>query len=206
MKKIKNWIMIFAGCFAAQAVSAQYRPPLSVDINYSIAQPLGSLKDYSNKTSFRGWSAGLQYMLNDQLSVGIRSGFQDFYERLPRAVYPDKSGAVSAVQSRTLQTIPIQATVGYAFTKPDKAVIPYANLGIGAANMNYEKYWGEFVEKDNSWQFLISPEIGINVPLGQASPVMFNAGIRYNYSPYKYNDITSYNTIQGNIGVKYHFH
>lgn len=206
MKKIKNWLLIFAGCIAAQAVSAQSRPPLSIDLNYSIAQPLGSVKDYANKTSFRGWSAGLSYMLNDRLSVGVRSGFQDFYERLPRAVYSDKQGDVSAVQSRTLQVIPLQATVGYAFTPATSAVIPYGVLGIGAANMNYEKYWGEFVDKKNSWQFMVSPEIGINVPFGQYSPVMFNANVRYNYAPYKYNEITSFNSIQGNIGIKVHIH
>ncbi|WP_343743741.1 outer membrane beta-barrel protein [Chitinophaga sp.] len=206
MKKIKNWLLIFAGCITAQAVSAQSRPPLSIDLNYSIAQPFGSVKDYANKTSFRGWSAGLSYMLNDRLSVGVRSGFQDFYERLPRAVYPDKQGDVSAVQSRTLQVIPLQATVGYAFTPATSAVIPYGVLGIGAANMNYEKYWGEFVDKKNSWQFMVSPEVGINVPFGRYSPVMFNANVRYNYAPYKFNEITSFNSIQGNIGIKVHIH
>lgn len=206
MKKIKNWLLIFAGCITAQAVSAQSRPPLSIDLNYSIAQPFGSVKDYANKTSFRGWSAGLSYMLNDRLSVGVRSGFQDFYERLPRAVYPDKQGDVSAVQSRTLQVIPLQATVGYAFTPATSTVIPYGVLGIGAANMNYEKYWGEFVDKKNSWQFMVSPEVGINVPFGRYSPVMFNANVRYNYAPYKFNEITSFNSIQGNIGIKVHIH
>ncbi|WP_167021340.1 outer membrane beta-barrel protein [Chitinophaga sp. Cy-1792] len=204
MKKIKNWILIFAGCLATQAVAAQVRPPLSIDVNYSIAQPIGSLKDYTNKTSFRGWSAGLQYMLNDQLSVGLRTGFQDYYERLPRAVYPDKIGDVSAVQTRTLQVIPIQATIGWAFTKPDKAVIPYASVGIGVANMDYKKYWGEFVESDNSWRFLVSPEIGINVPFGKASPLLFNANVRYNYAPYKVGDLTNFQSIQGNIGLKFH--
>ncbi len=204
MKKIKYWMLIFAGCFATQAVSAQVRPPLSIDVNYSVASPLSSLKDYSNKTSFRGWSAGLQYMLNDQLSVGLRTGFQDFYERVPRAVYPDKLGDVSAVQTRTLRVIPIQATVGWAFTKPDKPVIPYANVAVGVANMDYNKYWGQFVEADNSWQFLVTPEIGINVPFGKASPVMFNANVRYNYSPYKVGDITNYQSLQYSAGLKFH--
>ncbi|HEY0611862.1 MAG TPA: hypothetical protein VGD35_19455, partial [Chitinophaga sp.] len=96
---VKIWILAIAGCLAAQAASAQVRPPLSFNINYSIAQPLGSVKDYSDKTSFRGWQAGLQYMLNDQLGVGLKSGFQDFYYRAPRAVYPTKSGDISAVQT-----------------------------------------------------------------------------------------------------------
>ncbi|SHM90406.1 Outer membrane protein beta-barrel domain-containing protein [Chitinophaga jiangningensis] len=204
MKKILNWIMIFAGVFAAQAVSAQVRPPLSIDVNYSVASPLGSLKDYSGKTSFRGWTAGLQYMLNDQLSVGLRTGFQDFNEKLPRAVYPDKLGDVSAVQTRTLQVIPIQATAGWAFTKPDKPVIPYAAVGVGVANMDYKKYWGQFVESDNSWQFMVSPEVGVNIPFGQASPVLFNANVRYNYSPYKMGDITNFNSVQYSVGFKFH--
>ncbi|RFS19717.1 hypothetical protein DVR12_21710 [Chitinophaga silvatica] len=205
MKKIRIWMLIFAGCFATKAVSAQFRPPLSVDANYSITQPLGSLKDYTNKTSFRGWGAGIQYMLNDQWAVGVRSGYQDFYERIPRAVYHDpQQGDISAVQTRTLQVVPIQATVSYSFLKQDKPVIPYAMVGIGTAQMKYEKYWGEFVEEDNSWRFLLSPEVGINVPFGKASPLMFNANVRYNYAPYNVGDITSFNTIQGNIGLKLH--
>jgi outer membrane protein W len=187
-----------------QAASAQVRPPLSFNINYSIAQPFGSLKDYSDKTSFRGWQAGLQYMISDQIGVGIKSGFQDFYERAPRAVYPTKGGDISAVQTRTLQVIPALATVQYQFTKPDAIVIPYASLGIGAANMNYEKYWGEFVDKDNSWHFMVSPELGINIPFGKASPLLFNASIEYNYASYKLAEITNFSTLQGNIGLRWH--
>lgn len=205
MKKIRNWMLAITALFIAGSASAQYRPPLSIDANWSIAQPLGSLKDYSNNTSLRGWGAGVQYMLNGQLAVGLRTGYQDFYERSPRAVYSDpKQGDVSAVQTRTLQVIPIQATVSYTFLKQDQPVLPYAMVGVGTAHMRYEKYWGEFVEADKSWQFLVSPEIGINIPFGKASPLMFNVNARYNYSPYKMGDITSFNTIQGNIGLKLH--
>lgn len=204
MLRLKNWILIIAGCLVMQAASAQVRPPLSFNINYSIAQPFGSVKDYSDKTSFRGWQAGLQYMISDQIGVGIKSGFQDFYERVPRAVYPTKGGDISAVQTRTLQVIPALATVQYQFTKPDAIVIPYASLGIGAANMNYEKYWGEFVDKDNSWHFMVSPELGINIPFGKASPLLFNASIEYNYASYKLAEITNFSTLQGNIGLRWH--
>lgn len=206
MKSIKNWILILVGCLGVQAASAQMRSPLSVNIDYSIAQPLGSMKDYTNKTSFRGWKAGVQYMLNDQFSVGARVGFQDYYEKLPRAVYPGKGSDISAVQSRTLQTIPIQATAHYQFTKPSSVVIPYAGVGVGVANMNYEKYYGEFVDSKNSWQFMVSPEVGINIPFGKASPVLFNASVQYNYSPYKFAEINNFSAVQGNIGVRVHLH
>jgi len=70
--------------------------------------------------------------------------------------------------------------------------------------MNYEKYWGEFVDKDNSWAFMVSPELGINIPFGKASPLLFNASIEYNYASYKLAEITNFSTLQGNIGLRWH--
>ena len=204
MKSIKIWILMMIAFAGIQSASAQMRSPLSVNIDYSIAQPLGSLKDYTDKTSFRGWRAGLQYQLNDQLAVGIRTGFQQFYERLPRAVYPTKGGEISAVQTRTLQVVPILATVQYQLTKPDAAVIPYVGLGAGAANMEYNKYYGQFTDKYNSWAFMATPEIGINIPFGKGSPLLFNASVQYTYSPYKQQEITNYNVVQANVGLRLH--
>lgn len=204
MKSIKVIILLMIGSMGVHSTFAQSRPPVSFNVNYSIAQPLGSLSDYAKNTSFRGWTAGLNYAINDRLSVGGKVGYADFYERLPRAVYPGKGEDVSAVQTHTLQTIPILATVQYSFAKADARVIPYAGVGIGTANMNYEKYWGEFVEKENKWAFQVSPELGINIPFGKYSPVMLNANVQYNYAPYKLNEITNYSSIQANIGLKFH--
>ncbi len=204
MKSIKAIILVLIGSLGAGSAFAQSRPPVSVNLNYSIAQPLGSLSDYAKNTSFRGWTLGFQYALNDRLSLGLKTGFSDFYERVPRAVYPGKGEDVSAVQTRTLQTIPILATVQYTLASPEAKVIPYAGLGVGTANMNYEKYWGEFVEQENKWAFQVSPELGINVPFGKYSPFMLNANVQYNYAPFKVNEISNFNSIQANIGVKFH--
>jgi hypothetical protein len=204
MKSIKAIILILAGSLGVHVASAQSRPPVSFQLNYSITQPFGSLSDYAEGTSFRGWNAGFQYSLNDRLSLGAKVGFADFYERVPRAVYHGSGEDISAVQTRTLQTIPIMAAAQYAFAAPDAKVIPYAGLGIGVASMSYEKYWGEFVEKENKWAFQVSPELGINVPFGKYSPVMFNANVQYNYAAYKYNEISNFNTLQANIGLKFH--
>ncbi|QHS62995.1 outer membrane beta-barrel protein [Chitinophaga agri] len=204
MKSIKLWILLMVASLGVQSAFSQVRSPLSVNVDYSIAQPLGSLKDYTNKTSFRGWRAGLQYQLNDQLAIGIRSGFQEFYQRLPRAVYSDKGSDISAVQTRTLQVTPILATVQYQLTKPDKAIIPYVGLGLGTVNMLYNKYYGQFTDRDNSWQFAASPEVGVNIPFGKGSPLLFNASVQYSYSPYKQQEITSYNVVQANVGLRFH--
>jgi outer membrane protein W len=206
MKKIAVIIVLAIAGFGINKAAAQSRSPLSVNFNYSIAQPNGSLSDYAGKASFRGWKAGINYSLNDQFSLGLGFGFNDFYEKSERMVYDDKGSDISAVQQRTLQVLPIQAVAQYNFAKANAKVIPYGSLGIGTANMNYEKYWGEFVEKENKWSFLVSPELGINVPFGKYSPVMFNASVQYNYAPYNMNEISSFNTLQGNIGIKVHLH
>ena len=204
MKSIKIWILMMIAFAGVQSASAQMRSPLSVNVDYSIGQPLGSLKNYTDKTSFRGWRAGLQYQLNDQLAVGIRTGYQEFYERLPRAVYPVKGGEISAVQTRTLQVMPILATVQYQLTKPDAAIIPYVGLGAGAARMEYNKYYGQFADQYNSWAFMATPEFGINIPFGKGSPLLFNASVQYTYSPYKQQEITNYNVVQANVGLRLH--
>ena len=204
MKSLKHWMLVMIAFLGVQTAFAQVRSPLSVNFDYSIAQPLGSLKDYTDKTSFRGWRVGLQYQLNDQLAIGLRTGYQEFYEKLPRAVYPVKGGEISAVQTRTLQVVPVLATVQYQLTKPDKVVIPYVGLGLGAANMEYNKYWGEFTDKTTSWQFMATPEVGINIPFGVGSPLLFNASVQYTYSPYKQAEITNYNLVQFNAGLRLH--
>ncbi|SFN29602.1 Outer membrane protein beta-barrel domain-containing protein [Chitinophaga sp. YR627] len=204
MKSIKLWILLMIASLGVQSAFSQVRSPLSINVDYSIAQPLGSLKNYTDKTSFRGWRAGLQYQLNDQLAIGLRSGFQEFYQRVPRAVYSDKGTDISAVQTRTLQVTPILATVQYQLTKPDAAIIPYVGLGVGTVNMLYNKYYGQFTDRDNSWQFAASPEIGVNIPFGKGSPLLFNASVQYSYSPYKQQEITSYNVLQANVGLRFH--
>jgi len=204
MKLIKSGILLMIAFMGVQTAFSQVRSPLSVNVDYSIAQPFGSLKDYTDKTSFRGWRAGLQYQLNDQLSVGLRSGYQEFFQKLPRAVYDYKGGSISAVQSRSLQVVPVLATINYQLTKPDAAVIPYVGLGLGAASFEYNKYWGEFTDRDHSWQFVASPEVGINIPFGKGSPLLFNASVQYSYAPYKQQEITNYNVLQANVGLRLH--
>src|SRR4051812_25169112 len=72
---------------------------VQLDINYAIGIPGGSFKtDAVDKSSFRGWTANVLYNINNNISVGLGTGFQDFYQKYPRAVYKlNEGGEVSAV-------------------------------------------------------------------------------------------------------------
>lgn len=184
--------------------SRQGPSKLVLNLNYGISLPLGDLHQYVNKPSFNGWNAALLYQINPKIAAGLGFGFYDFYQKLPREVYGDKNSAISAVQTHTLQYIPIQPTVVYTPNGNKGAVQPYVGLGIGGALVNYNKYWGEFGDKDNKFAFSVTPMAGIHIPFGKTSPLKLNVGVKYNYIPYTNDEIHNLSAVEGNVGLSLH--
>lgn len=172
-----------------------------LNLNYGISQPLGTLHDYTDRTSFAGWNISLLYKINPKISAGLAIGYYDYYQKIPRRVYQDKTTSISAVQSHTLQFVPIQPTVIYTPQGDKQGIQPYVGLGVGVADVNYAKYWGEFVDKDNKIDFSISPIAGVRIPFSKKSPVYFNADLKYNYAPFSYNEVGNLSTVEVNAGL-----
>lgn len=174
---------------------------LSLNLNYGISQPLGSLTDYTDKTSFNGWDFAILYELNPQWQVGLNIGFYDYQKKIPRKVYPHNGSTISAVQTHAIRLTPIQPTVLYFLNEENQKIKPYVGLGVGVTNVNYRKYWGKFAEKDNSIAFSASPMVGIRIPFSATSPFEFNADVKYNFSTYNKNGINKISTVQANVGL-----
>ncbi len=88
-----------------------------LNINYTIKYARGRFQDFINKTTYPSWAAPLLYGINDQVSVGLGTGFQVFYQsihgiRISWAVVV----VFSAVVSNSVQAIPVLAQVQYNFT------------------------------------------------------------------------------------------
>lgn len=175
-----------------------------LNLNYGISQPLGTLKDYANHTSFAGWNASLLYQINPKIAAGLSAGYYSYYQKIPRQVYHQGYTDISAVQSHTLQFIPVQPTILYTPGGDKPGIQPYAGLGIGPAFVNYQKYWGEFVDSKNKMSFSVSPMAGIHIPFGKTSPLKFNVGVKYNYVPFTYNEIHNISTVEANVGLSIH--
>lgn len=177
---------------------------LLLNLNYGLSQPLGSLNDYTKNTSFNGWNLSLLYQFNPKFAAGLGVGFYDYYQKIPRQLYTDKNSTISAVQTHTVQLIPIQPTALYKPKGGEKGIQPYVGLGVGIANVNHEKYWGQFVDKNNKISLSVSPMVGIKIPFGAHSPLSANVGVKYNYIPYKHDEISNINTVEGNVGISLH--
>lgn len=201
MKPYKLFFIVTCLCVTSVAFAQQ--GSLSLNLNYSINMPVGAFKsDLVNNTSFRGWNANLLYGINDHFSVGIQSGFNNYNQKFPRQVYDTKDGAISAVVTNSIQTIPLQAKVRYNLTTSG-FVQPYVGAGVGGNLVTFNQYLGEFGSNKNGIYFAASPEAGITVPFAKGSGAGFTLGATYNYMPFNYGDIKNLDNWGVFAGVKF---
>jgi opacity protein-like surface antigen len=200
--KIFATIIVMTGLmsFASQA---QERA-LQLDINYAIGIPSSSFKtDAVDKTSFRGWTANAMYNLSDNISIVLGVGYQDFYQKYPRAVYKTaEGGEISAVITNSIQTIPVLAQVQYRFL-PNGMMQPYVGVGAGANFVTFDQYLGEFGNSTSDIKFAVRPEVGLFVPFRKNGPSGIHLFGDYNYLPYKTNGVDNLSNWGAGIGVKF---
>lgn len=177
---------------------------LQLDVNYSIGIPGSTFKSGAvEKTSTRGWTANLMYNVTNNISLGAGFGFQDFYQKFPRAVYKlEEGGEVSAVMTNSIQTIPILAQVQYRFL-PGKAIQPYVGLGVGGNMVVYDQYLGEFENSKSDFKFAARPEVGLFIPFRPQGPAGIHLFGAYNYMPYKEMGVDNLSNWGAGLGVKF---
>lgn len=206
MKKISIIASMIAGALLVTLMPNKTQAQQGVtklNIGYNIASPLGSFKDDVNKTSYRGWTASVLYGVTDKISVGLGTGFQDFYQKHPRSNYKlVEGGDISAVVSNSIQVVPILATGQYNFL-PNAAVQPYAGVGVGGNLVFYRQFLGEFSNSKTKFGFAVRPEAGVFIPFGKNKLSGITLNANYNYMPFNYNGVDQLSNWGGGIGVKF---
>lgn len=195
MKRNKQYLMTAALLFGL-AAGAQQKGKTQLDLQWNAALPQSSLKTIVSDHSFRGMKASILYGVSNNLSVGLGTGFQDFYQKYPRQLYNlSDGGELSAVRSFSIQTIPVLATAKWAFT-PGATVQPYAAVGVGGNLVSYNDYAGEFsLDQRSKFGFAARPEAGIYVPFKKGGETGITVGASYNIMPFNTNDVTNLNHI-----------
>jgi len=195
--------MLVSVLLLAAAGSHAQQGELRATASYSVAIPMGSFKDnVVSKTSFRGVDVNILYGISSKISVGLTSGYQDFYEKYPRQVYKLGDGSdISAVISNSVQQIPFLATVRYDFM-PSGTIRPYALAGVGGQLVINQQYLGEYTN-DNTNRFSLAarPEIGVFIPFAKESLTGINVGAYYNYVRYNKNGIDNMNSVGIKLGI-----
>lgn len=193
---------LFAFLLFGMAAGAQQKGEAKLDLQYSVALPMGSFKDVIHDNSPRGIQASILFGINSQLSVGLGTGYQDFYQKYPRQMYKLENGSdLSAVRSFSIQTVPILALAKWRFA-PNAAIQPYATLGIGGNLVNYNDYVGEFsLEQKTKFGFAARPGAGVYVPFRKGGESGFTLGASYNIMPLATDALTNLNNLSLHAGI-----
>lgn len=159
-----------------------------LNLNYQMSVPLGDLRDFTNKASFRGFDVEFhQFMGTDErFSLGAAIGWNVYYKDKNDASGNFKfSGSndvytITGNQYRYVNTVPMLAIGRFYFTDNNTAVRPYVGLGLGTSWTEKRLEVGQFASTVSRWQFAMSPELGMYVPL--SSQFALNFGAKYNYA------------------------
>ena len=170
------------------------------DIDYQAALPVGNFKDAIDEVSGRGGSIGVFYGITDAVSLGLEAGFQDFYKKYPRAIFHEPGSDLSAVITNSVQIIPILLKAKYHFTTTG-SLRPYASVGVGANLVQYQKYFGQFVEGQSKVGFAARPELGLQIPFGRSKEAGVHLAAGYNVMPYKDRDLDGLNNAVFKLGI-----
>lgn len=188
------------------SISASAQDKLKMELSYNISTPLGSFKnDYINKTSFRGAIGEISYTINPKFSLGLQSGYQNYYQKYGRQLYKlEGNQTVSAVLTNSMDIVPVLLRgTYYPMGGSASAIVqPYVSAGAGVNMVNYGQYLGEFGGIQSSSAFAAQAGAGIVIPFGKrVNQTGFKLGVTYNYSSYNRNDISKLNSAGINAGV-----
>lgn len=203
-KKVLILTMVLFGAFAGISASAQDK--LKMELSYNMSIPLGSFKnDYIGKTSFRGGVGEISYTFNPKFSLGVQSGYQNYYQKFDRQLYKlEGNQTVSAVLTNTMDIIPVllRGTFYPLGANTAAPIQPYVSAGAGVNLVNYGQYLGEFGGMQSSTAFAAQAGAGIKIPFGnQRNQTAIKLGAAYNYSAYKNNNLSNLNNVGINAGV-----
>lgn len=185
---------------AGNAAHAQNELQLNIDYNVNI--PTGAFRNFVTHPAYKGFTAGLAYPINDQLSVGLSFGYNDYYQKYPRDVYNDGHGSdISAVLSNSIQQLPLLVTANYALIK-EGIVRPYVGVGAGLNFVSFDQYLGEFDDPHSMTRFAMKGEAGILISLSNYSSTALKIGGSYNYSPFNTYGVSNLDTWGIQAGIR----
>ncbi len=169
---------------------------------YTVGFGIGDLNEYISKPSFRGATLEFRSMVDDGIGVGAEVGWSAFYEEPGYVTAYDGTQALSGTQYRYCSTVPILADLNY-YLKPDEKINPFVGIGIGTEYSRTDLDIGQFRFRDETWHFLIKPELGIIAEVSPGTGIILSA--KY-YNAFKTEDLgESRSYIAANLGFIWYY-
>lgn len=149
-------------------------------IGWDINTPLNN-KDFVSETSTYGSKIESRRFIRNNISIGAELSWCSLYEYTPVQTYQIENGAVTTDLFKYMYNVPFVVNSHY-YLMPDKLVMPYVGLGLGAMYSEQDLYLNIHELSGSNWGFIVRPEAGAIVKFGSESNVAAMIGVRYNYA------------------------
>jgi hypothetical protein len=169
-------------------------------VSYPIAFPMGNLHDYISKTSFRGISFEFNKKVKPQVTVGLETGWNVFYDNAGEQEYKDQTATITGKQYRYTNSVPILVGAKYHPETGNKNIAPYVGAGLGTLYSNRATDFGLYRITNETWQFCIRPEAGL--VFKTSSGVNPFVGVKY-YWAFNSDDLDAQSFLSLNVGLKF---
>lgn len=176
------------------------------NFQWGIGFPLAETNNFVATTSFRSFNIEGRAFVTDNILVGGRLGWNVFYHNLGNsATQIDPTRVLFGFKQKTINAVPLMATVHYEIYKSDAAIIPYFGFGIGTYYIERRSYVSIYFTAEDAWHFGFYPEAGVVIPVGGVgSETGINVSFNYNYAA-KTRDTQAESWLGINIGISYLF-
>ncbi len=169
-------------------------------LGYEPATPIGEMKDFIGKTSFRGLSASANWFLGKKITLGATVQWTGFYEKLDRATFEAEGIAITSTVWKEFYILPIYVNTKYHFLE-EGMFLPYAGLSAGVSYIEQLAQAGTYKFSKINWHFGIAPEVGTLIPMGIEKTWGFNVMLRYQMAFYNEFDINLLQYLNYSFGV-----
>ncbi len=204
MKKILISISVLL-LLATNMVQGQSRPVGSYySLNWNISVPIGDFNKWIAPASFLGFSASGRYFLVDGFGLGWYIGYNNYYEKDSYETYDFDGGAISASHYKYTFMVPFKLDILYHY-KPAALISPYIAVGIGGTYNENRLLVQEYDSYENTWDFLLSPELGVLIHFDKGSNWGVRLGANYTFTTTKteYFNLKNFSMFNFMVGIAY---
>jgi outer membrane protein len=198
--KMKKIIAIAASALIIFTQNAFSQVPGYWSFQYATGFGSGDLAEYIGKPSFRGGLIEYRKAIKDNVLVGADIGWNVFYEKKDADTYTSGTEAISGVQYRTQNHLPILVSAEY-FLSTDNALKPYVGLGIGTMYSERLTDMGQWRLKNNPWSFALKPEVGFLYEMSFSTS--FKLAAKY-YNGFKTGQLDNQGYFSISAGLAFH--
>lgn len=160
---MKRMLFAILGMMAVHSAIGQYFDKYyGLGISYST--PLSN-RSYIDESSIRSYRFTYRELINEHVSAGIDVSYASYNDYIPGQVYQSGNQSVFTDFYPYTTQIGLGLAGEYLF-RPDKKLIPFAGLTVGAAYSRLQLYYNIYSNTDNVWSPLLRPYGGAMVRLG----------------------------------------